>query len=192
MQALPLALPLPAAAQGNNPTLSNIVPQSAAVTLQARITAINPTKRWVTLAGASGHQVTVVAGPNVRLEMLKVGDTVNAMYYRSVGFLVTPPQGGSGVPVAETEIAQVIDQRAQVPGGIGVELVKVQGTVVSLDLAAHSVDLVNPSGGGIYTIEVTDPARIAMLDTLKVGDTITAVISEAFAVSIEPATKSSF
>ena len=44
----------------------------------------------VTLMGASGAKVTVTAGPLVRLELLKVGDTVNAKYYRSVAFVVKP------------------------------------------------------------------------------------------------------
>jgi hypothetical protein len=191
VQVLPLALPQAVIAQGN-PVLSNIIPESEAVTLQARITAIDPTKRWVTLAGASGHQITVVAGPNVRLEMLKVGDRVNAKYYRSVGFVVNPPTGGSGVPVNEDTIAQIIARPVQAPGGVGVKLTKISGTVVGVDMAAHSVDLVNPSGGGVYTIDVTDPARITMLGSLKVGDTVTAVVSEALAVSIEPASTSWF
>ena len=46
--------------------------------------------------------------------------------------------------------------------------------------------------GGVYTLHVTDPARIPMLSSLKVGDTITAVVSQAVAVSIEPAPKSWF
>jgi len=41
-------------------------------------------------------------------------------------------------------------------------------------------------------VDVTDPARITMLGTLKLGDTITAVISQAVAVSIEPAPTSWF
>jgi hypothetical protein len=75
----PLALPQSAIAKGN-PVLTNVIPESEAVTLQAKITAIDPTIRWVTLAGASGQQVAVVAGPDVRLEMLKVRDGVNAKY----------------------------------------------------------------------------------------------------------------
>jgi hypothetical protein len=61
-----------------------------------------------------------------------------------------------------------------------------------VDLAAHSIDIVNPSGGGIYTIDVTDPSRQALLGNLKVGDTITAVVSQALAVSITPAPESWF
>lgn len=189
--ALPLGLGPDARAQGN-PVISDIIPESESVHLHARITAIDRSNRWVTLAGASGHQVTVVAGPAVRLEMLNVGDRVNVKYYRSVAFMVKPPEGGSGVPVTEDEMAALIARPAQAPGGIGVGVLKVQGTVVGVDMASHSVDLVNPSGGGIYTIDITDPSRIAMLGSLKVGDTITAVVSQAVAVSIEPAPRSWF
>src|SRR5208282_6104248 len=132
---------------------------------------------------ASGNAVTVVAGPLVRLDMLKVGDRVNAKYYRSIGFVVNPPAGGSGVPVSNDQMTQITAQPAQAPGGVGVRLTKVSGTVVGIDLLDHRVDLINPSGGGVYTLDVTDPARIAMLASLKVGDTITAVVSEAMAVS---------
>jgi hypothetical protein len=69
---------------------------------------------------------------------------------------------------------------------------EVSGLVVGIDLAAHSIDVVNPTGGGVYTLDVTDPARIAMLPQLKVGDTITAVISQALLISVVPAPKSWF
>jgi Cu/Ag efflux protein CusF len=176
----------PAAAQ-TNPTYRNVVPQSETATIHAKITDINPDTRAVTLKGRSGREVTLTAGPAVRLEMLKIGDTVNAQYYRSVAFVVTPPKAGMGVPTpSHDEIAQIIAQPAEAPGGIGLQLTKISGTVVGIDMGAHSIDLVNPSGGGVYTIDVTDPARIAMLSELKVGDTITAVVSQMLAVSIEP------
>ena len=177
-----------ASAQSNNPVLSNVIPQSAAVTLHAKIRAINPEAREVTLAGRSGTSVTVQAGPAVRLDMLRVGDTVNAQYYRSVAFMLSAP----GVPAPEDQMEQAIAQSAQAPGGVGVRETKISGLVVGVDLAAHSVDAVNPSGGGIYTIDVTDPSRQALLETLKVGDTITAVVSQALAVSVTPAPRSGF
>jgi hypothetical protein len=188
---MPLAFPQLAVSQ-SSPTIKNLVPESEAVTLQAKITAINPTTRMVTLVGPTGNAVTVSAGPDVRLDLLKSGQTVNAKYYRSVGFVVNGPQGGNGVPVSNDQMAEIIAQPAQAPGGVGIRMTKVNGTVVGIDLSSHSVSVVNPSGGQIYTIDVTDPARIAMLGSLKVGDTVTAVISEAFAVSIDPAPKSWF
>lgn len=182
---LPVGLSHSASAQ-NNPTLTNVIPDSESATLHATITAIDPSTRAVTLMGASGEKVTLIAGPAVRLDNLKVDDRVNAQYFRSVAFMVAPPAGGNGTPMADDQIAQLIARPAQGPGGIGVQLVKISGTVVGIDMAAHRVDLVNPSGGGIYTIDVTDPSRVVMLGSLKVGDTVTAVISQAIAVSIEP------
>jgi hypothetical protein len=185
---LPIVLSGSAVAQAN-PKASNVVPESESATIQAKITAINPQTRAVTLVAASGQSVTATAGPIVRLDLLKVGDSVNAKYYRSVAFLVKPPQGGSGTPISDDELKQVTAQPAHAPGGVVLRLTKVSGTVVGIDMAAHSVDVVSPSGGGIYTLDVTDPARISMLGSLKVGDTVTAVISEALAVSIDPAPK---
>lgn len=189
---LPAVMPPPAAAQAN-PTYSNVVPQSEMAKIHARITAIDPATRQVTLQSRSGRSLTVTAGPAVRLNMLDVGDKVNANYYRSVAFMVSPPRGGMGVPApGEDEIAQAIARPVHAPGGIGLRVAGVSGTVVGIDLAAHSIDLVDPSGGGVYTVDVTDPARIAMLPQLKVGDTVTAVVSQMLAVSIEPAPKSWF
>jgi hypothetical protein len=146
----------------------------------------------VTLVGANGSSVTVTAGPAVRLELLKVGDTVNAKYYRSVGFVVSPPQPSNSAPVSTDSMATVMARPAKTPGGDAVRLTTLSGTVVGLNVAAHTVDVVNPSGGGVYTIHVTDPQRVAKLSSLSVGDTVTAVISEALAVSITPAPKSLF
>ncbi|MBK4721492.1 hypothetical protein JJL56_21785 [Azospirillum sp. YIM DDC1] len=180
-------VPHPASAQ-SRPVLTNIIPESAAVTIHAKITAIDVGKRKVTLAGRSGTPVTVMAGPAVRLEMLKMGDTVDAQFYRSVAFMVSQP----GTPVPEDEVQQAVARPAEAPGGIGVQVTRLSGLVVGIDLSANSIDLVNPNGGEVYTVNVTDPARQAKLPSLKVGDTITAVVSEALAVSIEPARKSWF
>jgi hypothetical protein len=185
----------PAEAQtgmGPGTTMNNVIPQAEAVTLQAKITAINPSTRAVTLKGASGNSVTVVAGPLVRLDLLQVGQTVNAKYYRSVAFVVNRPRGGNGVPVSNDQFRQIAMRPVQAPGGLALRMVKISGTVVGVDLSSNSINLINPSGGQVYTIDVTDPARIAMLPSLQVGDTISAVVSEVLAVSITPAPKGWF
>ncbi len=183
--------PRSAAAQ-STPTITNLVPESESVTIHAKITAIDPATRAITLRGAAGHEVKLVAGPAVRLELLKSGDTVNARYYRSVAFIVKPPSGGNGTPVSDDQVTTVVAQPAIVPGGIGVKVIKVTGTVVGIDLAAHSLDVVSAGGGAVYTVDVTDPTRMTALSKLKMGDSITVVVSQALAVSIEPAPKSWF
>lgn len=178
---LPALLPPTAAAQ-TRPELTSPIPPDAAVTVQAKITAIDPATRRVTLAGRSGSPVTLTAGPDVRLEMLKVGDTVDAEYYRAAAFFVSPP----GEKVPEDEVRQAISRSGEAPGGIGTQVTRVSGLVVGINLEADSVDLVSPQGGEVYTIHVMEPTRRAKLQTLKVGDTITAIVSEALAVSIQP------
>ncbi|MBP2296781.1 hypothetical protein [Azospirillum rugosum] len=186
--ALLLPAVVPQAAAQGRPVLTNAVPESEAVTIHAKITALDPATRKVTLTGRSGAPVTVTAGPNIRLEMLKVGDIVDAQYYRSVAFVVSQP----GATAPEDEIQQALARPIDAPGGIGMKVTRVSGLVVGIDLSAHSVDLVNPEGGQVFTIKVTNPERQAKLPMLKVGDTITAVISEALAVSVQPAKKGLF
>lgn len=175
-----------AVAQGNL-TAKNVIPESAGVSLIATIKSIDPATREVALEGQSGATVRLTAGPAVRLDLLKVGDVVNAKYYRSVGFLVSPPQENGQTPVPDASMTEVLARPAQAPGGIGLRLTKISGIVVGLDLAAHTIDLTSAGGGPVYTVEVTDPARIAALSQMQIGDIITAVVSEALAVQIKPA-----
>jgi hypothetical protein len=177
--ALPAFLSAPAAAQPN-PTLPSI-PQAMTQTVRAKITGIDAPARKIALQGADGRTVTVTAGPLVRLEMLKVGNTVTATFYRSVAFELSK-QTTNAPPDGEVV---ALDRRAEGPGGVAVSLFRISGLVVGKDTVSNSLDVVNPTGGGVYTVQVTDPSRIAMLQEVKVGDVITAVISDTLAVSVE-------
>ena len=118
------------------------------MTIHAKITAINPSTREVTLQGRSGNSVTVTAGPVVRLDMLKVGDTVNAQYYRSVAFELSTPRGGDQAPRSNDAVVQVTEQQAQAPGGIGVRLDQLP------DWAAHIAAFLP----GLYAVDALDAA----------------------------------
>ena len=181
------AQPMAGAPQAS--TIQNAIPQSEEVTLQAKIKHINTATREIVLENANGEKVSVTAGPLVRLNLLKVGDTVNAQYYRSVAFLVSGPTGGNGTPVSNDQISAAVARPASAPGGVVIAVTKISGTVVGIDLASNTINVVNPTGGRVYTLDVTDPNRQAMLSTLNVGDTVTAVISQSLAVSVTPATK---
>jgi len=182
---LPVALSTPVLAQ-SNPTIASI-PEPMAESIHAKITKIDTQNRKITLRGASGRTVTVTAGPMVRLEMLQVGDTVDAQFYRSVAFELSKTMN---VPPNAALVA--VDQNATAPGGVAVALMRISATVVGIHPSSNSIDVVAPGGGGVYTVHVTDPARIALLPQLKVGDTITAVVSDAVAVSVEKARSSWF
>jgi hypothetical protein len=71
-------------------------------------------------------------------------------------------------------------------GAVGSRLV-VTGLVVAVDTAHHTVSLVDPSGGAVRTIDVVTRAGQQNLKRVRVGDTITAIITEALLVGVEPA-----
>ncbi len=60
------------------------------------------------------------------------------------------------------------------------------GTVVAVDQTAHTLELVNPKGGRVITLAVTDPQRQEQMKHINVGDSLTAVYTAALAVSVEP------
>ena len=186
---VPTSVPIPAAAQ-TNPVVPSMIPESASETIYARIEAINPGTREVTLTAADGHTVPVIAEGQVSLDNLKVGDKVQAHYYRSVAFLVSKSMHAQKGQTTELppEQAQLISQHAEAktPDGMSLPMTQITGLIVGVHPQGNSVDVVNPNGGGVYTIQGSDPSRGLMIRSLKVGDTVTAVISPAIATSIEP------
>jgi hypothetical protein len=58
-----------------------------------------------------------------------------------------------------------------------------KGVVTQLN-GPSSFDLVDASGGGVYTIQVTNPARVALVQQLKVGDTVTVDVTPLILTSV--------
>jgi hypothetical protein len=87
------------------------------------------------------------------------------------------------VAVAQVAATSTVGQVAQTPGGIGPDATTIVGRVVKLG-GPSSFDVVNPTGGGIYTIKTTNPTREAAIGLLKVGDSITVSVSPIIATSV--------
>jgi hypothetical protein len=162
--------------------------ETETVTIRATVKAVDMKTRTVTLVGPQGETKTMKVGPQVQnLAQVKPGDTVVARFYDSVAYVLSPP----GTKVPEDTLAAAAARA--VPGGLpagGVaEKVVVTGLVVGVNPTAHTISLVNPppAGGEIRTLTVKDPEYQKMLPQIKVGDTITAYITEAVVVAVEPA-----
>jgi hypothetical protein len=151
------------------------------VSVVARVEAINPTTREVTLKGSGGNVVTFTVDKRVtRLDEVKVGDQVVADYYVSfVAELRAPTAEEKANPLT------VLQQTAKAPAGTqpaaGVlHITKAVVTVEGLDRPTKTLTV---SGkGGMVTIEVED---VAALSKLHLGDTIVVTYTEALAVSLE-------
>jgi hypothetical protein len=158
---------------------------SQTITARAKVQAIDVAAREVTLVGPEGNVFTLHAGDAVRnLDKIKVGDTVVATYYASIMLVLSAP--GTQVPDNQVDAARARAAKGQMPAGALATRVIVTGTVVGVDLANHTISLVNPSGGKVQTFGVTDPRQQAALKRVKVGDSLTAIGTEAFAIALEP------
>ena len=177
-----LTAPVPAWGQASG---MGGIGSSQTITARAKVQAIDLATREVTLVGPEGSVFTVHAGDAVRnLDKVKVGDTVVTTYYASTVLVLSAP--GTEVPDNQVKTAMARAAKGQMPAGaLGTKMV-VTGTVVSVDLAHHTISLVNPSGGMVHMFNVTDPQRQAALKRVKVGDSLTAVGTEAFAIALEP------
>lgn len=164
------------------PAHAQLVPSSEATTVSATINAIDFTTRQVRLAAPSGYMLTLTAGPSVDLSKFSATEKVVATYARSVAFAVSMP----GAPLTADDTAKFNGQDVTTDAG-KVKMATVSGTITGINLAAHSIDVVDPTGGAVFTVDVIDPDRIAMLSHLKVGDTVTAMVSPQTIISMEKA-----
>lgn len=176
-------LPIAAYAQGGN---QSGIGASDTVTARARVQSVDAATRAVTLVGPGGRVFTVIAGPQViNFDKIKAGDTVLARYVESVVYVLSPP--GTKPPPSSLTTASVGAAKGATPSGAISGKLVVSGLVVGLDPGTHTIDLVNPTGGGVVTARVRSKAALRNFGQIKVGDTITAVVSQSLAVSLEPA-----
>ena len=159
--------------------------ESQTVTQRAQVKAIDLAARQVTLVGPQGNVFVVHAGDAVRnLDKVKVGDNVVARFHASIVLVLSAP--GTKLPEDQASIAAARAPKGQTPAGSVTTRVVITGTVVGVDLAAHTISLVDPSGGLVHTFTVTDARRQAALKRVRVGDSLTVVGTEAIAVALDP------
>ena len=175
---VPIGFPRVAEAQAH-PQMSNVVPDGGTGSIEGRVLALDPTTRAITIASRDGNPLDLYAGPSVRLDNVEQGDEVEANYTRQVLWVVTPVSAPAP-PGATTTVGQV----AHTPGGIGPEATQISARVTKID-PGRSFDIVDSTGGGLYTIVVTDPTKAAMMSNLQVGNAITVSLTPITITSME-------
>lgn len=158
---------------------------SAVASIQATVKAVDLKAHTVTLVGPQGETKTIKVGPEVQnLAQVKPGDVVVAKYLESAAYVIAPP--GTKIPDDTLAIAGVRSAPGEMPaGGVAGKLV-VTGLVVGVNPATETLSIVNPQGGEVLTVAVKGQENQQLLPSIKVGDTITAVISEAIGIAVEP------
>jgi hypothetical protein len=160
---------------------------SDTISLRATVKAVNQKSRTVTLVGPQGNTLTLKVGDEVRnLAQVKPGNKVIVKYHASIAYVLAP--SGTKLPDDSMTLAGARATPGEMPGGAVGTRVVVTARVVGVDPVAHTLQIINPTGGLIRTVNVVTPEGQQSMKMINVGDTITAVITEAIAVSVEPAT----
>jgi len=152
------------------------------VNLMATVTALDNATRDVTLKGPKGNEITVTAGPDVKIDAIKVGDMVNVSYKEAL-ILELKKGGGMVVGRSEGQGAMKMNSGETVPGTFARQ-VTIVADVVGLDPATQTVTLKGPKR--TVDIVVPDPQQF---QRIAKGDQVEAKYIQAIAATLEPVKK---
>ncbi len=155
---------------------------SASATLQGRITAINKSTREVTVTGADGSSVDIVAGPDIRnFSQLKVGDQV-ALDYRAAVALELEPAGSAPLGATASQ-SRTVPKRGSIPGGARSNTISLVTEVAAVNPERGTIALRGESGN-TQLIAVERPDLRAKLPSVKRGDLLRISYTQAVALGI--------
>jgi hypothetical protein len=156
--------------------------------LTAEVTAINLASREVTLKGPQGNEVTITASPAVkRLDEVRVGDFVRVDYLVSVAAEIRKPTAEEAAHPLVIMTAGGKSPEGDTPAAGVARRFKVVTTIEALNRPEQTITVKGPRGNYL-TARVADPER---LTKVRIGETIVIVYTEALAVSLEKADKTS-
>jgi Cu/Ag efflux protein CusF len=183
------AAPLVAQAQSAPSTQSAVttapgkVAGAATTEVTAKVIAVDPVQRTVTLLGASGNTRTIEVGDSVRnFDQIKVGDTVHAKYTQALALELKKGATGMAGPTEEQAITPAPPPGAK-PGGTVARKVTATAEVIAVDPTKHIVTLRGPKGNEV-DLEVRDPNQ---LKNIKTGDHVQVTYVEALAIAVKEA-----
>ena len=171
-------------AAGSEGAPAKAVVISDTVTAQATIVGVDKKDRRITLRNQKGEEVEIIAGDEVRnFDQIKKGDIVDIEYRIAAASRLEKADKVTAAVNAQTlERAKAGDK----PGMMATNTQSVVATVLEVNKKERLLTAQGPRGN-IVTVKV--PADIKAFDALKKGDQISAVYSEALAISVRPAAK---
>jgi hypothetical protein len=150
------------------------------VSVKVTVVGINKKERKLTLRDEGGNTHDMIAGPEVRnFAQIKKGDVVEVGYHQAAA---TALEKASDATVAGQATTVQRAPAGAKPGMAATQTSTIVATVLEIDTKDRLLTVQGPKGG-IVTIKV--PADMKTFDSLKKGDQISAVYSEAIVVSVK-------
>jgi hypothetical protein len=151
----------------------------------ARITAVDPSARTVTLTYPDGAVRTVSVGAGVaNFSSTRVGDNVTISFEDKRTFVLSGRN--TPVPRQRDRTVAAAASMGQDVAGVAASKSITNWWVVGVDPAANTITLVSPNSGPVRAFNVTSQAGREQLPRVKVGDSLTDINSSLLAVSITP------
>jgi hypothetical protein len=164
---------------------ANTTYSSDSVTAKVTVKAIDPATRHITVMSSSGELFTMKAPPEVRnFSNIMVGDTIEATYTLETEVVISPPNTPLPPDTESTIAARAA--KGSMPAAVVANHAVVTGAVLAIDMTHHTLKIVSPQGGAVHIITVRRADRQAAMAHLKVGDTITAYITESLLMAVRP------
>jgi hypothetical protein len=151
-----------------------------AVVITAEVLAIDKADRILTLLGPSNNVVDLEVSEEARnFDQVEVGDQLRVEYYESVTIYL----GEVGTqPEADAKLVMARADEGEKPSAFAVGTVDVSASIIRVDKKERTLTL-KLADGNVVTTEVDQSVQV--FDTLRVGDTIHARLTKAFAISVE-------
>jgi hypothetical protein len=151
----------------------------------ARITAVDPAARTVSLAFTNGATATRTVSPAVaNFGASRIGDMVSVGFEDRLTFVLSSPNVAT--PGDRSVSVTAAARAGSSAAGVTADQTVLNWWVVGVDPAAGTISLVNPAGGEVRTYNVTTSEGRAQLPRVKVGDSLTAINTQVLVVSIRP------
>ena len=149
----------------------------------ARIAAVDPAARTVTLAYTNGATAVRKVGPNVaNFASAKVGDMVAVGFEDRLTFVLAGPN--AKVPRGRDVDVTVAASGRNNMAGVTADQTVANWWVTAVNPSANTLSVVNPNGGEIRNFTVASQTNREELARVKPGDYLTAVNTDVAVVSI--------
>lgn len=164
----------PAATKGSAIVLTD------SVSAKATIVDIKKKERALTLRDEQGAEFVVIAGEEVRnFAQIKKGDIVEVDYRRAAATALEKASDATTAGQATTVERAPAGAK---PGMLATQTSTIVATVLDIDQKNRVVTLQGPKGG---VVKVAVPADMKTFDSLKKGDKVSAIYTEAMAISVK-------
>jgi len=160
--------------------------KSMLVETTATVTAIDRKTNIVTIQGPDGNLAVIQVHDQVKnLPQVKIGDTVDIKYYRSVAASIVKLDDDTKLGT-EVTAAKATAATGEMPAGaVGIQLTR-KGEVVFVDPIQQFISFRSPDRG-LRKFSLKDsPDLQHYLKELKKGDIVEVTYTEAMAISVEP------